>query len=132
MIDALSSVLCTILERTYPGTIITQNNIPDETACICVYDTGGYEAIRHHGRNSCKVLRPTAQIRIRHHDLRTARIISLEIYEALDGIYSQTIDSTHCLSINCGTPPVYIGKTQVSTKGTAHEYTLNLYSKIQS
>lgn len=110
-------------------TDINLNTVPvDKTSCICVYDTGGYEAIRYYG--SCPPDdQPTVQIRVRDPSPSAARTRVYAIYAACDGLANTTINGARYIKINCTGPPSYIGLDQVSTAGQAHEWTLNLYSQ---
>lgn len=116
-------------EYTNPhGLPVSLNYTPvDTTDSISVYDTGGYASVRAYGL--CPAMaRPTAQVMVRHSSPTSARVISEELYELLDGMYNETINGTYYLRVECNAPPTYIGATQVSTAGKAHEFALNLSS----
>lgn len=117
--------------QEYPNTYglpVSLNFTPDDTTdSISVYDTGGFASERSYGL--CPPMpRPTAQIMIRHSSPNTARVIAEELFDLLDGIYDETVNGTQYFVIECNSPPTYIGATQVSTEGKAHELTLNLSS----
>lgn len=97
------------------------------TDSISVYDTGGYGSIRAYGMCPA-MMRPTAQVMVRHSSTTSARVISEELFDLLDGVYNETINGTHYLRVECNAPPTYIGAVQVSTAGKAHEFALNLSS----
>lgn len=110
-------------------TDIHLNTVPlNKTKCICVYDTGGYEATRYYGRCPPDD-RPTVQIRIRDPSPSGARLRAYAIYADVDGITNTEINGSRYLAINCTGPPAYLGLDQVSTAGQAHEWTLNIQSQ---
>lgn len=110
---------------------VSLNFTPDDTTnSISVYDTGGFASLRMYG--ACPPIgRPTAQVLIRHSSISTAREVAESLYCLLDGIYNQTINETPYLRVECNAPPTYIGATQVSTQGQAHEFSLNMNSDSQ-
>lgn len=114
----------------YASDIIYLNQQPNtRTNCICVFDSGGYEAERYHG--SCRPMeRPTIQIKVRHESLQVAEDTAFAIYRILDELYSVTVNSHTYLSINAVAPPYYLGLDNTTTSGQAHSYTLNLYGNI--
>lgn len=106
---------------------VSLNFTPDDTTnSISVYDTGGFASERSY---TCPPMpRPTAQVMIRHSSPNTARIVAEELFDLLDGIYDEVINGTQYFVVECNSPPTYVGVTQVSTQGQAHEFTLNLNS----
>ena len=96
------------------------------TDSISVYDTGGFASERSY---TCSPMpRPSAQVMIRHSSVNTARVVAEELFFLLDGIYNTSVNGTQYILIECNSPPSYIGATQVSTQGQAHEFVLNLSS----
>lgn len=111
--------------------VLYLNRVPDDkTDCICIYDTSGTAPIRLHGTEK-PINNPTAQIRIRNSRSRVARETAVAIHELLDEQYLVEVSDRVYISINSNGPPYYLGTDQVSTSGQAHEYTLNLYSRIK-
>lgn len=128
MLNILNYVNEDIEEEEVIQDFLYLNQIPNDVVnCICVYDTGSFPAVRYHA--DCKPLdTPTVQVRIRNESLRVAEQTAYKAYTLLDEVYHDVINGNYYVSINAVGTPTYLGCDQVTTAGTAHEFTLNLNS----